>query len=173
MKRIAHHIVLTLGLIILAADAADALPPDSWDTRFNGTGRFRVLGQFNKEAVLDRETGLVWQQAPNGAKRQWDDARDLCMNRSTGGRRGWRLPSFAELASLALPDAPSTGPALPEGHPFSNVQADVYWSATTDAVSPTNALFVTFVNGGGVSSVAKASFQFTWCVRGPMHESVY
>jgi hypothetical protein len=30
----------------------------SWDTKITGAGRFKVLSQFNDEAVLDKETGL-------------------------------------------------------------------------------------------------------------------
>ena len=33
--------------------------PQSWDKTINGASRFKVLNDFNKEAVLDRETGLV------------------------------------------------------------------------------------------------------------------
>ena len=65
-------------------------------------------------------------------------------------RRGWRLPSVHELASLVDPTNPGGDPDLPAGHPFSNVQSSRYWSATTNADNPTNAWFVGFFISGGV-----------------------
>ncbi len=41
----------------------------------------------------------------------------------------------------------STGPTLPLGHPFTNVQGDVYWSATTVAGTPNSAWLVFFDTG--------------------------
>ena len=43
---------------------------------------------------------------------------------TVGGTKGWRLPSVAELASLV--DPANSNPALPTGHPFSNVQSPFY-----------------------------------------------
>ncbi|MBK6395800.1 MAG: DUF1566 domain-containing protein [Betaproteobacteria bacterium] len=57
----------------------------------------------------------------------WYNLADACAMRAIGGRRGWRLPSVHELASLVDPAA--TNPALPSGHPFLNVQSGIYWSA--------------------------------------------
>ena len=45
-----------------------------------------------------------------------------------GGRKGWRLPTVQELASLL--EAGETGTTLRDGHPFANVQPQAYWSAT-------------------------------------------
>jgi hypothetical protein len=99
-----------------------------------------ILSNWNSEAVLDRETGLVWDRAPDAVARDWFRAARDCLNLSKGGRRGWRLPTAAELASLVDPTV-TAAPVLPAGHPFVNVQTDLtspatinyYWSSTTRA----------------------------------------
>ena len=81
---------------------------------------------------------------------------------------GWRLPSHAELTSIADPTAPpsATLPTLPPGHPFSNVRRAGYWSATTDADNSNNAWATHFdVPDTGVGVKAVAPFH-AWCVRG-------
>jgi len=119
-------------------------------------------------AVRDNETGLVWEQSPATIILTWSDARFLC-TRTIGGRKGWRLPSVHELASLV--DPTQSNPALSPGHPFSNVQSAGYWSATTDAVDPTFAWFVNFV--GDVNDFSKTGTFHVWCVRGGMNADQY
>ena len=73
----------------------------SWNRKIiNAQERFRVLSEFNNEAVLDRETGLVWERTPSTQAVQWPNARLLCAQKGVGGRGGWRLPAFDELSSL-------------------------------------------------------------------------
>jgi hypothetical protein len=70
------------------------------------------------------------------------------------------------LASLV--DQTQSSPALPSGHPFSNVQSILYWSATTDASDTSKAWGVGFTNGG-VGSADKSdvnNMKHVWCVRG-------
>ena len=64
------------------------------------------------------------------------------------------------------------GPTLPLGHPFSNVQMDVYWSATTVAGNPDKAWFV-FFDTGKVSYGFKTITFHSWCVRGGMNADQY
>lgn len=129
--------------------------------------RFIVLSDWNSAAVLDRETALVWEQSPGTATRSWIGAFE-CYQREVGGRKGWRLPTVEELASLV--DSTQSNPALPSGHPFSNVQssapASAYWSATTLAANTTNAWRVTFFNGQAGPTSKDLSSLFVWCVRG-------
>ena len=52
----AFAVVASLGWVSTATAQIQ-----SWDKQLGG-GRFKVLAQFNNEAVLDQETGLVWEQ---------------------------------------------------------------------------------------------------------------
>jgi hypothetical protein len=184
----------TVGVLFLAtvlvtpgpAQAANSNGPyyatPSWDQQLQcdtqpTCPRFIVLSNWidashpsGGAAVLDRETGLVWEQSPSTTLRQWaahtlflDSAQSHCNNSNVGKRKGWRLPTIQELASLI--DPTQSNPALPAGHPFSNVQSDGYWSATTDAASAVNAWVVDFFSGD-VFEGGKGGFDFAWCVRG-------
>src|SRR5918994_4488613 len=118
----------------------------SWDRRINNARRrFKVLSDFNDKAVLDRETGLVWERQPTNQTFSWPNARLLCAQKAVGGRGGWRLPAFNELASLVDPTITDpTIPRLPAGHPFLDVQAASYWSATPFVDEPGFCLIVDF-----------------------------
>jgi hypothetical protein len=154
----------------------------SWDQTFPCTTitncpRFLVLSNMGSAAVLDKETGLVWESTPNGIG-NWYAAQQYCVNAFVGNRKGWRLPMVHELMSLV--ERPSEGLALPPGHPFNEVvkkpwwdkqqkQSAFYWSATTAAVPNTTsqAWGVDFINWGNSVNVDKYSGNgFAWCVRG-------
>ena len=144
----------------------------SWDQTLPASERFKLV--MGGAAVLDKETGLVWEQSPLTTEPTWSSARFQCTALKVGDREGWRLPSLHELASLVDPTNTSGNPALPAGHPFSNVQSSTYWSATTDGENPTGAWVVSFNLGGGFITIfpgdafplAKTSNNFAWCVRG-------
>jgi hypothetical protein len=173
--------VIGMGLGVTAtAQAANSAGPyyamPAWDQKLACTTaatcpRFIVLTDWNSEAVLDRETGLVWQKSPFNFANTWGNARGLCTGASTGGRAGWRLPSVHELASLV--DPANSSPSLPTGHPFLDVQLGVYWSATTNAEFPALAWAAGFANNGSVFSTAKTNLGGSWCVRGGMNADQY
>jgi hypothetical protein len=60
----------------------------SWDRRIDNARRFQLLKEFSNEAVLDRETGLVWERRPSTASVAWLNARLLCAQKAVGGRAG-------------------------------------------------------------------------------------
>jgi len=136
-----------------------------WDQVLPAAQRFVVLMAFNNEAVLDKETGLVWEKSPQTAGVSAATARLACGNKVVGGRKGWRLPSLPELTSLVDPSVVSPGPTLSSGHPFTNVQSANYWSASVPAESPTLILGVGFNNGVALG-LNKGFDQRIWCVRG-------
>jgi hypothetical protein len=144
--------VLGMCLGVSNPAQADSVGPyyatPSWDQTLSAATRFIILSNFANEAVLDRETGLVWETSPITTTNDWQSALFQCTSRTTGGRKGWRLPSVHELASLVDPAVAFPGPTLPPGHPFTNVQSANYWSATTNAQSPDSAWVVNFFSGG-------------------------
>jgi hypothetical protein len=119
---------------------------------------------MNSEAVLDRETGLVWEQSPDTSTENWGNASYHCLNLAKGGKKGWRLPTVDELTSLV--DPTQSNPALPAGHPFSDVQSSDYWSATTAASYEIFARAVGFHDGGVDAGDKSVGAYYTWCVRG-------
>jgi hypothetical protein len=168
MKRLRVSFLATVAFVAVALPAA-ADPLGSWDGVINGPARFRVLSGFNNTAVLDRETGLVWERSPDSSTRDWLGAHRFCNDRAVGkgNRKGWRLPTVQELASLV--DPTRDAPALPAGHPFTNVQPDFYWAATTFGEIPADAWGVDFGDGTNIEPGARFTTKtlhfFAWCVR--------
>lgn len=186
-----------LGIWLAAsapAQAASANGPyyaaPSWDQKLDAATRFVVLTNWRNEAVLDRETGLVWERTPqtreeayaDGSARNWYKARDLCAAKNVGGRRGWRLASLAELSSLMEPDLGdlASGGALPPGHPF-NVDAagagNRFWSATSVVGAPASVWAVSFrrnwVEKRDKDASAFDDTALAWCARGAMNADQY
>ena len=71
-----------------------------------------MLDQFNSEAVLDRETGLVWQRSPVTGPAPWVAALSYCRQQVIGDRKGWRLPSYEEMSTLVALEASVAPSAL-------------------------------------------------------------
>jgi Protein of unknown function (DUF1566) len=143
----------------------------SWDQTLPSSTRFIVLSNFNDAAVLDRETGLVWEKTLEVTTLSWSEAQNACISKNVGGRGGWKLPSIQELRSLMDPTVPFPGPALPAGHPFIGVQSSdseptPYWTSTTWGHDVSAAWFVDLDDGsaGILDKPQKAAYY--WCVRG-------
>lgn len=177
-----HKLLYTLGFIVLGwavlggtpAEAVTAAgpyyAPPAWSQQLQcdtqaTCPRFIVLSNWGNAAVLDRETGLVWEQSPNPFLFSWANAQRHCNITTVGNRKGWRLPTLQELASLV--DPTQSNPALPSGHPFiigQPYQVD-YWSATSNANFTTDVWTVVFSNGN-VNLAPKSANLHVWCVRG-------
>jgi len=180
--------VLALGLLAgvaltaSPAQAVDAAGPyyalPSWDRKMAPVNRFVVLTDWTSDAtngaVLDKETGLVWEKSSFISTNTWVDAKSVCINRTTGGRTGWRLPEVHELTSLIQPSGfIGGGPTLPPGHPFLNVQVHDYWTATTYATDTTHAWYVGFATGFVGNTAPKGNLGHFWCVRGGNNAPTY
>ena len=175
------HRFLTAGLVVLAMLAftarsahaqTTAIGPyyatPSWDQKLDPAGRFIVLTNWSSQAVLDRETGLVWEQSPGSGTHNWFFAHAHCVQKVVGTRRGWRMPTIQELASLTDPTVPAGTPSLPPGHPFANVQLTRHWSATTGTQFANAAWGVDFGTNQVLSGLSKdiTNLHPVWCVRG-------
>lgn len=121
MKRALSRTLASVGLglaaIVIAPTHAQTTgvgpyyATPSWDQTLPAATRFIVLTNFNSEAVLDRETGVVWARTVSETAQSRGEASNKCNGSRVGGRYGWRLPSIQELMSL--------GDALVSGaHPF-------------------------------------------------------
>lgn len=93
--------------------------------------------------VVDRATGLMWQQATVAADR-WESAIGYCENLMLAGQEDWRLPNRNELQSLV--DYAGTDPAIDESS-FPGTLASYYWTSTTYAPGPSRAWVVSFHSG--------------------------
>ena len=100
--------------------------------------------------VTDNLTGLVWSEDANlDGLKTWTNALTYTEDVTVCGYVDWRLPNSKELFSLI--DRSQSGPALPVGYPFTNVQSgidDLYWSSTTYAFDPTGAWTIDMLLGG-------------------------
>ena len=175
---------LALALVLVLAHAIQAGPLDppgpvgstmktlgdlvpAWDQTLtsSGCGSARWNCVMGGQAVLDNETGLVWEKTPSqGASTTgWSDAILICQQNGTGGRHGWRIPSAQELETLI--DAGGSG--LAAGNPFTGIAPIYYWSSTTSQDDPSSARAVGF--GGlysGSLEKGDSADAGLWCVRG-------
>ena len=151
------------------ADTAAAVDLRDWGRILPASERFVVLSQFNNQAVLDKESQLVWERSPATYKAGTRGSAALaCTLRSTGARRGWRLPYLNELASLVDPTGVYYTLALPSGHPFLTVQKGLYWTATQNLGDASRGYTVNFNMLGTTEPYDLGSAAYYWCVRSAM-----
>lgn len=172
-----------LGFVCIVMSYVFAPPATAdheWNQVINSSARFRVLNDFGRAAVLDRETDLVWERSPDTGVRDWLEAQAHCNSRVVGSRFGWRLPTIQELASLLDPEnnLSRETPTIPTDHPFENVlttlpngQTPFYWSATTslsrgDCTDCVWAVNFQETDETNLDIIGKDNRDLAWCVRG-------
>jgi len=132
----------------------------------------------NNGTVTDHLTALIWTRSANLFQERfiWEDAIsypaiEACATLNSGEHGltdgsmegDWRLPNVRELQSLV--DYGRVGPALPEGHPFIDVESWYYWSSSTYEPYGTWAWFV-YLGDGVAGADRKNLDSYVWCVRG-------
>lgn len=131
----------------------------------SGPSRFTLV--FDGAAVKDNQTGLIWEQEPDRIHDVWGASVARCPTKEVGGQKGWRAPSIDELKTLI--DTSQRDPALPTGHPFSNIKSEIYWTATPHPTDEIVAWQVSFFSGEPVTD-QKSGTRRLWCVLGaPAH----
>ena len=174
-----RNIAVTFGLVACTALGSAsaqtvangpyyAMP--AWDQTLPASTRFVVLANMNSEAVLDRETGLVWWRSTS-APTTLESAALLCAN-GVGGRRG-RVPTAGELVTLFDPTA-TVEPFFPAGHPFVGFATgqDYLWTSTPSFAEPTKYLAYGYLLAFGyrfysINSDPNGARLKVLCVRAP------
>lgn len=175
--------VLGVGLVLAnyggGVTPAAAAPPakddphagltQNWDSNLPIASRFITV--FTG-AVRDNNTGLVWEQTLPNVFRNWDNAAFTCLRKNIGGAVGWRLPSVVELMSVQDGSPEAVAPFVPASV-FTGVLSVEYWSASTVPDGSNDKWFVDFSTGQPSHDPTTSINKHSWCVRGPMQESVY
>lgn len=113
--------------------------------------------------VQDAKTGLIWEQAPDMEHDTWSRSLARCATKTVGGKSGWRAPTVDELKSLV--DLEQKDPALPQGHPFSNIKSSIFWTATPSPKDDIVAWQLSFFSGEAVTD-QKSGTRRMWCLLG-------
>lgn len=186
------------GSVQTTAVEAAAVPDTGlqgcWDASGNATGCSMTNGQDGElqrglawpaprftdngdGTVTDELTGLVWLRDADCTTirdADWETALSNVHSLMTGAcglsdgsmATDWRLPNVRELTSLV--DYGENDPALPSGHPFLNVQSDLfigYWTSTSVFREPTSAWDVK-LHDGNTALGSKGISRKVWAVRG-------
>ena len=120
------------------------------------------------DAVLDKETGLVWERSPAIDRKTFTGAFVYSTTKVVARRKAWRLPTLVELLSLVDPS--NSNPTLPAGHPFLNLKLDYFYWSTTRGIpvgGDPNAVWGYNFGDASTSTIVVAAAQcYTWLVRG-------
>ena len=130
-----------------------------------GAAGLRKAGPLTptSSTVQDSTTGLEWQRADDGVRRNQQESMSYCASLTLGGLSGWHLPNISELESIAQYDAVNAN-GVDIDAAFENPQGDLYWSSTQNEGIPTLGWTLTF-NLGVVDGISVSGLGFARCVR--------
>jgi hypothetical protein len=132
-------------------------PLQGWGGKFPPSRRFSLV--LDDQGVLDNETGIIWERTPDVSTATWTSKIMGCMTKTSGGRKGWRLPTAFELFTLI------DGGALPPGHPFNLGSDSTFHSQTVDP-DDSGRVMIAGMPQGAMNSESKGTSHRAWCVRG-------
>ncbi|MBM4311788.1 MAG: DUF1566 domain-containing protein [Deltaproteobacteria bacterium] len=124
-RRVALQLIGKTSSLQLAASAqrTSAVAPPVVTTPAASIARYSNLGNG---IILDKTTGLMWQQVTKPQKFTWEEAKKYCADLSLGGYSDWYLPTQQQLESLVdLRFNPTINISF-----FPDTQASDYWSYT-------------------------------------------
>ena len=132
----------------------------------NNPDRYFAQDNAGDVVVLDRATGLQWQQE-SASGLQWTEALAYCEGLVYGGHSNWRLPDMQELASLL-----DFGLSAPPISSMPGAVAENFWSSSHATFAADSSMATpVFFDGGTlvISGFAEAmdSLYSARCVWGP------
>ena len=163
----------SIAKVYITAQPTHGGPMTIWNRKIDSAA-LKFFGSSTEKPYWIGRLGLVWERTPSNIAVAWPNARlGSALRRELAGEGdGDYIPAFYELSSLIDPSV-HVGPQLPVGHPFLQVQAAAYWSATEFAKEDG---FVLIVNFQFVSATAgtvgvgdaniTGSPKLAWAVRG-------
>ena len=139
----------------------------SWDQKLASATRFIVLTNWGGEAVLDRETGLVWLTESLSGQMTYQQASLACIEKVAGGRAGWRLPTIQEVYRISV-----SGSAVIADSPFPQMTFHAVWSSTaaSGAAAKSRYMFVPAWFNSGISALfpqPESGLAYVRCVQSP------
>ena len=175
MKRLYFSLIAIIAFVGFAALAL-ADPGTTWDKQINGRARFKVLSAVRRRGCLGQRDRArlgavaehrhflldgIRQLSPGSTT---TDAHSHCYQLEVGGRKGWRLPTIEELASLVDTSQRSplrrSPPAIPltccrprTGRLLATPQCRRAWA-------------VDFAIGNVFNLAIRPDTREVWCVRG-------
>ena len=138
---------------------------EDYDDGFYEMGAVRkydVIANYENQIIeiIDKTTGLIWQNNNDKILRNWNEAKKYCEDISIGGYTKWRLPTRAELSSLVKYDTykPATDSI------FGYTANSGYWSIDNVKLNNHSRWIVNF-EYGNESLASKTSKYYTRCVK--------
>ncbi|WP_415238673.1 DUF1566 domain-containing protein [Seleniivibrio woodruffii] len=112
------------------------------------------------QIVLDKRTGLMWQDDELGVK-SWGDAINYCFDKRLGGYRDWRLPNIRE--QLSIVDRGRSYPAIYPVFVHVGSGLNYHWSSTR--VTNDDFLWIVKFSEGNSYGDRMPSYNYVRCVR--------
>ena len=122
---------------------------------------FEVQTISDQKVVVDRNTGLMWQQKIPVKKFSWESAVSYCNDLSYAEYSDWRLPNPKEL--LTIVDNSKNDPAIDETY-FPDTPDSHFWSSSVYVAASGNAWGLDI--RGKFEFFEKSGTHYVRCVRG-------
>ena len=134
-------------------------------------GQFTVWNT-NQEVAVDNDSGFIWvRNAGAAGGKVWTNATIYCSNLVYANYDDWRLPSVTNDGGSGdwktLVDTNQANPALPSGHPFTNVPLGNYWWSSVELVADPDDAWNIYLSTGIEGFGSKTETFHVWPVRGP------